>query len=379
MGNKQEELEAIVQQESYDVVAVMEMWWDDLHNWSAALDGYKLFRRDRQGRRGGGAALYVREWYECQELNDGDNRVECLWVRIRGRANKADIMVGVCYRPSNQDGEADEIFYKQLGEVSRLLALVLVGDFNLPDICWEYNTAKREQSRRFLECVGDNFLTQLVRELTREGARLNLLFGTREGFVGDVTIGGCLGHSDHEMIEFLIVREVRRGVSRTATLDFRRADFGLFRSLVDRVPWEAVLKGKGVQEGWTFFKKEVLKMGMETVTKDEEKSEVLYAAFASDFSSRTSCSLSTQTPELEDRDGKQNETPIIQGEMVSDLLQHLDTHKSMGPDGIHPRVLRELAEVLTEPLSIIYQQSWLTGGVPIDWCLANVMPIHKKG
>ncbi|GAB0183475.1 mitochondrial enolase superfamily member 1 [Grus japonensis] len=65
--------------------------------------------------------------------------------------------------------------------------------------------------------------------------------------------------------------------------------------------------------------------------------------------------------------------------MVSNLLHHLDTHKSMGPDGIHPRVLRELAEVLTKPLSIIYQQSWLTREVPVDWRLANVMPIHKKG
>ncbi|PKU27869.1 rna-directed dna polymerase from mobile element jockey-like [Limosa lapponica baueri] len=51
----------------------------------------------------------------------------------------------------------------------------------------------------------------------------------------------------------------------------------------------------------------------------------------------------------------------------------------MGPNGIHPRVLRELAEVLTEPLSIIYQQSWQTGEVPAEWRLANVMPIHKKG
>ncbi|GAB0205669.1 mitochondrial enolase superfamily member 1 [Grus japonensis] len=65
--------------------------------------------------------------------------------------------------------------------------------------------------------------------------------------------------------------------------------------------------------------------------------------------------------------------------MVSDLLLHSDTHKSMGPDGIHPRVLRELAEVLTKPLSIMYQQSWLTREVPVDWRLANVMPIHRKG
>ncbi|GAB0205135.1 mitochondrial enolase superfamily member 1 [Grus japonensis] len=65
--------------------------------------------------------------------------------------------------------------------------------------------------------------------------------------------------------------------------------------------------------------------------------------------------------------------------MVSDLLRHSDTQKSMGPDKIHPRLLRELAEVLTKPLSIIYQQSWLTGKVPVDWRLANVLPIYKKG
>ncbi|GAB0204034.1 mitochondrial enolase superfamily member 1 [Grus japonensis] len=70
---------------------------------------------------------------------------------------------------------------------------------------------------------------------------------------------------------------------------------------------------------------------------------------------------------------------MIQEEAVNDLLCHLDTHKSMGPDGIHPRVLRELAEELAKPLSIIYQQSWLTGEVPDDWRLANVTPIYKKG
>ncbi|KAK4815920.1 hypothetical protein QYF61_010177 [Mycteria americana] len=65
--------------------------------------------------------------------------------------------------------------------------------------------------------------------------------------------------------------------------------------------------------------------------------------------------------------------------MVSDLLHHLDTHKSMGPDEIHPRVLKELAEELTKPLSIIYQQPRLTGEVPANWRLANVTPIFKKG
>ncbi|GAB0183603.1 mitochondrial enolase superfamily member 1 [Grus japonensis] len=65
--------------------------------------------------------------------------------------------------------------------------------------------------------------------------------------------------------------------------------------------------------------------------------------------------------------------------MVSNLLHHLDTHKSMGPDGILPRVLRELAEVLIKQLSIVYQQSWLTREFPVDWRLAIVMPTYKKG
>ena len=39
MGNKQEELEAIVQQDSYDLVAITETWWDDSHDRSAAMDG----------------------------------------------------------------------------------------------------------------------------------------------------------------------------------------------------------------------------------------------------------------------------------------------------------------------------------------------------
>jgi len=101
MGNKQEELEAILQQDSCDLVAITETWWDDSHDWSAAMDGYKLFRRDRRGRRGGGVALYVRVCFDCIELDDCNDKVKCLWVKMRGKANKADILLGVCYRPLN--------------------------------------------------------------------------------------------------------------------------------------------------------------------------------------------------------------------------------------------------------------------------------------
>ncbi|KAJ7409660.1 mitochondrial fission process protein 1 [Pitangus sulphuratus] len=127
MGKKQEELEATEQQESYDVVTIMETWWDEWHDWSAAMDGYKLFRRDRQGRRGEWLALYVRESFHSVELEVSNDKVECLWIRIRGKANKADILVEVCYRLPKQNDEGDELFYRQLADVSKSPALVLGG------------------------------------------------------------------------------------------------------------------------------------------------------------------------------------------------------------------------------------------------------------
>ena len=133
-----------------------------------------------------------------------------------------------------------------------------MGDSDFPDISWKCNTAQRKQSKRFLESVEDSFLMQMVSEPTRGGAPLDFLFTNRKGLVGDVVVRRCLGQSDHKMVEFSILGEVMRGTSKTAVLDFRRADFELFRTLVGRVPWEAVQKGRGVQEGWALLKKEIL-------------------------------------------------------------------------------------------------------------------------
>ena len=74
------------------------------------------------------------------------------------------------------------------------------------------------------------------------------------------------------MLDFLILVEPWRGVSRTATLDFRRSDFNLFRTMVERVPWKVVLESVGAQEGWEYFKDVVLKMQELTIPKSGKMS-----------------------------------------------------------------------------------------------------------
>lgn len=71
------------------------------------------------------------------------------------------------------DDETNEL-WKEL--ISRSTALVLTSDFKFPDIKWEYPTMDTNRSGKFLKHIEENFLIQVLREPTRKGALLDLLF-----------------------------------------------------------------------------------------------------------------------------------------------------------------------------------------------------------
>ena len=56
------------------------------------------------------------------------------------------------------------------------------------------------------------------------------------------------------MVEFTVLRDTRKASSRVRTLNFRKANFQLFKELVSRTLWEMALRDRGAEQSWQIFK-----------------------------------------------------------------------------------------------------------------------------
>lgn len=74
---------------------------------------------------------------------------------------------------------------------------------------------------------------------------------------------------------------------------------------------------------------------------------------------------------------RKEDVALVEGDQVREYLSRLDIWKSIRPDGMHTWALRELADVISRPLLIIFDWSWRLE-VPKDWRKVNVTFIFKK-
>jgi len=111
-------------------------------------------------------------------------------------------------------------------------------------------------------------------------------------------------------------------------------------------------------------------------TSDAQKAEALNKFFVSVFTREDSINM----PILPEKD---DVTPLIDitisEAIVEEKLKQLNPNKFSGPDELHPRVLCELQNVISRPLTIVMQKSLDEGILPQAWKDAHVSPIFKKG
>ena len=108
-----------------------------------------------------------------------------------------------------------------------------------------------------------------------------------------------------------------------------------------------------------------------------EKANALNSFFATTFTKENL----TTVPEMDDNNfsGECLNTFRISPDIVLEKLRDLNPAKTPGIDGWHPLFLKHIADLISLPLSILFQKSLEEGLLPEDWLKACVTAIHKKG
>ena len=114
----------------------------------------------------------------------------------------------------------------------------------------------------------------------------------------------------------------------------------------------------------------------EKITEIDKKAKCFNNYFVSVFTKENLVNI----PTFDDKPfGTILESININEVRVNKLLKGLKIDKSPGPDRIHNRVLNETADLITHPLTTIFNDSMRSGNLPSEWRLADVTPIPKKG
>ena len=123
-------IRSIVNKHCFSILGITETWLhEDVSDGEIMINGYRLFRKDRQGRMGGGACLYVHHSLQIKVHNEITHpSLEMLWLEIN--LSKRNYYVGCLYRPP----DAHVQFWSILEESLEILEgndVILMGDLNV--------------------------------------------------------------------------------------------------------------------------------------------------------------------------------------------------------------------------------------------------------
>lgn len=227
MLNKLEEL--IIQVDTYlpDIIGISESWANELvGDAELNIKNYNLFRSDRKKGRGGGVLLYVRDSIRATEVSTVEVFSEHVWCKIKTDHVTQELYIGVCYRSPNHKLFPDNS--KELMNVINEMhgkPMILMGDFNYPDICWNSNSFKNTESGIFLDCIENNYLIQHSLDANRGTAILDLVFTSEPDLIDCVKVLSPLGSSDHNMLTWSANISSGQEFRKRLIRDYKKGDY----------------------------------------------------------------------------------------------------------------------------------------------------------
>ena len=489
LPNKMSELELLINQENYDVIAITEVLpkRNDHHIQSFVLEGYSCL----SNTKGRGVSLFIKEGIEVTRITEIEDIFTPSVFCKMSLSKEYSIILGLVYRSPSCSDEENTKLNSMIDQSLRKFGkekYVLLGDFNYPEIDWISETCTRREdhpAHKFFDTIQQHFLHQLVKEPTHHRAMqtpttIDLVITNEEDLIDNIHYLPPLGKSHHSVLAYEINCEISKQVSTTVKFLVDKGDYDKMREFVREIDWNQLLTSeKNVDEYWreiqnvintakekyiptkkigtnnkrrTFaapqtlldkirekrrafkmFKKypttenhnryararnqvkwESRKAEKARETKlakdakanpksffsyvarktkpkeavsslrtesgqvlqtDKEKAEELNRFFASVFTQEpagTPPNFNTRTKEVV------NWVSITE-EQMGKALKKLNHAKSPGPDDLHPKILKELAEELAKPLTILFNKSISESKIPTEWKQAEVRPIFKKG
>ena len=147
--NKLDEIKVLVGFKRPHILLFVESWLhSDIDDNEIKIDGYKIFRRDRDSvvkSRGGGLLIYVQDNINVIEISESLSfNIECLWIKVLGEHKNLNF--GLYYRPPNSN-ESDDL--EMFNSIRKLMDLdgIVIGDFNYPKINWKLLSSENNNDK----------------------------------------------------------------------------------------------------------------------------------------------------------------------------------------------------------------------------------------
>ena len=198
-----------------------------------------------------GIAVFISNQIDANEtVIAGTDFSEQIWLEI-SLQDEDSLLLGCIYRsPSGSQPEQNEST-SGLGRLLSLAAarkpthLVIMGDFNYPDIDWKNGLSTagpQHHSHDFIRATQDSLLFQHVQEPTRyrHGTTPNLLdliFSNEDGMISNLEYLPGLGGSDHQCLDFTLECYAPSRKEEEPKANVNRGDYDRARAKMEEIDW----------------------------------------------------------------------------------------------------------------------------------------------